>query len=128
MNWNVNELITLILKMVVVPGILYGLTVLKNYLYGRVRIEQIKGILEMAQNAVQKAVQETTQTYVDNIKGTDKWDDQAQLNAFNLAKEKAKVILSKDCWAILTQVVGDVNAYLQASIEAEVKKQKSLTE
>ena len=82
------------------------------------KYEQLNKYIDSAQSAIYTAVMTVTQTFVDNIKGTDKWNDEAK----NDAKQKA--IISEDAKIAINEIFGDFQTYLVTTIEQAVKNTK----
>ena len=74
--------------------------------------------------AVSNAVLHTAQTYVDTLKDSGTWTEENQREALKRAVAQAKALLTVDVHRILTEAHYDVNEYLSALIEAEVKAEK----
>ena len=62
----------------------------------------------------------TNQTYVNNLKDKNAFDEQAQAEAFKRTYESVMAVLSADAKEYLTHIYGDLNAYITNRIEAEV--------
>lgn len=86
--------------------------------------EMLKKYIEMLSTTISDCVSATTQTYVDNLKASGKFDEEAQKIAFNKTFEAVMNILTEDAKEYLTEVYGDLNTYITNRIEAEVKAQK----
>lgn len=82
--------------------------------------------IDMAENAVYKAVMETNQTYVDSLKKENVFDSAAQSEALNKSLGKAKAILSTEAKSILESAFGDINVYLTTSIESLIRTTKTV--
>ena len=66
----------------------------------------------------------TNQTYVDALKAENAFDKDAQAIAFQKTFDAIMNVLSADAKEYLTNIYGDLNAYITARIEAEVKANK----
>lgn len=66
----------------------------------------------------------TNQTYVDALKKENAFTKEAQIEAFNKTFNAVMNVLSQEAKEYLTNIYGDLNAYITARIEAEVKAQK----
>ncbi len=119
-----NELIAMIVQAVLVPLIIWGIVEAKRYLTAKIKNVEVERILEQATDAAQKCAAEVGQTYVDNIKGTDKWTAENQQKALGLAMAKARAMLTQEGINLLQETTGSVNGYLQAAIEEAVREQK----
>lgn len=62
----------------------------------------------------------TNQTYVNNLKDKNAFDEQAQAEAFRRTYESVMAVLSADAKEYLTHIYGDLSAYITNRIEAEV--------
>lgn len=122
MNWN--QIFELVIQMLIIPLIAYGLALLRGYIVRRVKIAQVESILLQATLAVEIAVKETAQTYVDELKDLDIFGEDAHLAAFRKAKARALQILTPSAQELLERAVGDVNNYIEALIEATVNDRK----
>lgn len=83
-----------------------------------------KELLAEVTEAVTTAVTYTSQTYVDALKKHGIFDKEAQLEALWKSKDKALSLLSASAKDVLTEVYGNLGAYLETKIEAEVWAQK----
>ena len=92
---------------------------LKTLVSSKVKNAKAKELLTAALDAIEAATKATQQTFVDNIKRTDRWTKEAQqvalTNAVNTAKAQMsdKVIsyIQKNCG-------GDVDAWCKTQVEA----------
>lgn len=117
-------LLEMFLRVVFVPIVIYGLKIAQNYLQSKNENEQMNAIIAQAMHAVEIAVADTTQTYVDALKEQGMFTQQAHQYAFQMSKEKALSILAPKTQELLEQSFNDVGEYIQTLIEAEVLKQK----
>ena len=62
----------------------------------------------------------TNQTYVDALKEIDAFDEKAQKEAFNRTFQAVMAILNDEAKKYLTEIYGDLTAYISNKIEAEV--------
>lgn len=131
MNWS--ELLNILLKLFVFPlaGILC--TFIVNFI--KVKTQQIidntksdtaSKYIKMAEETVTACVIATNQTFVEALKKAGKFDKEAQIEAFNRTKEAVLNILSVDAQKYLVEVVGDIDVFLNALIEAQVSNNKLL--
>ena len=91
-----NELLTTLIQVVVIPAIPVLVTYLVKYLKAkaeqtttRIDNELVRVYLQEAVDAVLQAVTYTAQTYVDKLKKQGKWNEEAQKIAFIPAKNVA---------------------------------------
>lgn len=86
----------------------------------------IKAFLAEATDAVSTAVTYTSQTFVDALKKEGNFDKEKQQEALKKSLDKAISLLSESAKNALTDIYGDLEAYLTSKIEAEVRSQKTL--
>jgi hypothetical protein len=77
-----------------------------------------------AGDAAATAVLYVSQTYADTLKQSGAFTAENQREAFSKAMTKAKQLLTADAARFLEEAYGDLNAYLTAKIEAEIKARK----
>ena len=118
MTWNevIMYIIETMLKLIVV--------VIIPYLFNQVRIKlqndtQIK-YLGMFEQLVKDAVSQVQQTYVENMKAEDLFDEKAQIEAFDMVKSTVLNMMNDRMMKIVMEAVGDFDEYLRNKIEAQV--------
>ena len=87
----------------------------------------IKAFLAEAADAVSTAVTYTSQTFVDALKKEGNFNKDKQQEALKKSLDKAISLLSESAKNALTDIYGDLEAYLTSKIEAEVRSQKTGT-
>ena len=90
--------------------------------------QSLNQYVDMAQNAIEKAVMQTMQVYVDTLKKQDKFDKAAQKEAKNKAIETAKALISEESKNAIILLYNDFDVFLDANIEALVSANKSTIE
>lgn len=80
--------------------------------------------ITMVAQTITDCVIATNQTYVETLKQQGSFDAEAQKIAFQKTLDAVVAVLSDDAKAYLTELYGDVTAYLTTRIEAEVNVQK----
>ena len=83
-----------------------------------------QGYITEIADAVSAAVAATSQTYVDALKQTGKFDLEAQKEAAQKALTACLASISPAAQAFIEALYGDLKEYLTTKIEAEVRKQK----
>ena len=78
----------------------------------------------MTDDIVENVVMYVSQTFADDMKQKDQWTKENQTEAFKRAADMAKSLLTAEAAKFLTEAYGDLNKYLAAKIEAEVRLQK----
>ena len=128
---DVTQIIIVIIKLIIAPLLIWGIREGVAFLKTKAAAVQsteardkIQYYLDMAAFAIQTAVIETQQTFVDSIKGTDGWDQATMSEALARSMERAKVIMGSAVYDGLTEAVGDVNEWITAHIEQSVRETK----
>ena len=80
--------------------------------------------IAMLTETISACVTATTQTYVEALKKQNAFTEEAQKEAFQLTFNAVLAVLTDDAKKYLTEIYGDLNAYITTKIEAEVKAQK----
>lgn len=80
--------------------------------------------IAMVAQTITDCVIATNQTYVETLKKQGSFDTEAQKIAFQKTLDAVIAVLSDDAKAYLSELYGDVTAYLTTRIEAEVNLQK----
>lgn len=86
--------------------------------------EQINKYIDLAKGTIIDVVKAGAQTTVDALKKNGEFTKEKQEEVFNEAKKEITKILSEDVKKTLEEAYGDVNAWLENRIEAEVKNLK----
>lgn len=86
--------------------------------------ETLKKYIGMLDSTITACVLTTTQTYVEALKRQGEFDAAAQKQAFQQTKNAVLSILSEEAKNYLSEALGDLNAYIDNKIEAEVKLSK----
>ena len=76
-------------------------------------------------NAILAAVEYVNQTFVDSLKASGSFDEEAQRKAFEMAKEAALASLSAGTYKWLERSFVDLDAWLTVQIESAVKAVKT---
>lgn len=131
MNWL--EMLQQIFQICIIPllGVLttYLVMFIKNKsaaLQEQTDNELYKKYIALLDETITKCVIATNQTYVEALKNKNAFDPEAQKKAFEMTYQSVLAILSKDAQEYLTEAVGDLNAYIVKSIEAQVNANKAV--
>lgn len=81
--------------------------------------------MTMLQDTVIDCVIATNQTYVEALKTQGKFDAEAQKLAFQKTYDAVMQILTEDAVTYLNEALGDLDAYVNTLIEAQVNMQKT---
>lgn len=86
--------------------------------------ELLKKYTTMLSETVIECVIATKQTYVETLKATGSFDEEAQKHAFEMTYEAILKVLSEEAKEYLSAAYGDLTAYITNRIEAEVNLNK----
>lgn len=128
---NFNEVLTLLWKLGLLPIIPLLVIYLKAFIQTKTdelklktHNEELNKYIGIATDTLQTVVTEVSQTYVDELKELNKFDKEAQLIAFNMAKDKFENIVTEDTKKAIKEVVADYDEWINSNIEAIVKDNK----
>jgi hypothetical protein len=125
MNWL--ELLYEILEVCIIP--LLGVLTVYAVKFIKTKSDEIatksdndlaKKYVSLLSNTISDCVIATNQTYVEALKKDNAFTKEAQEEAFKLTYNAVMNVLSDDAKIYLTNLYGDLTAYIQTKIEAEV--------
>lgn len=132
MEWL--ELLADIFEVCIIPllGVLTAyvvkyIQVKSNEITAKSENELIDKYTKMLADTITACVKATNQTYVDALKKQDKFDMEAQKNAFDMTLNSVLDILNADAKEYLSEAFGDLNTYITQQIEASVNVNKKPT-
>lgn len=129
MNWS--QILSQLFEVCLIPilGILTAYLVafiktkIKN-LQDKTDNNTIDKYLGMLERTITACVLATNQTYVDSLKESNSFDEEAQKVAFEKTYQAVINILSQEAKEYLTAAYGDLTQLITQKIEAQVKIQK----
>ena len=80
--------------------------------------------IRMVDETISSCVIAVTQTYVDALKKENAFTKEAQKEAFKMAYNSVMSLLTVEAKEYLTNIYGDLSAYIATRIEAEVQLRK----
>lgn len=96
-----------------------------NEIKTNIKNEKIRNVIDEVVDIVYRAVVQTNQVYVDSLKNSGTFDEEAAKTAFSKTKNTIMNLLSNSMISIITEVYGDFNTYIDTLIESIVNEQKS---
>ena len=127
MNEVYYKILITAVAVVVLPLLAWGITYLVNFLKAKaseIENETIREAVIKAISIVEQAVLYVMQTYVDSLKRAGNFDKEAQEEAFNKAKEKAKELINEEMQKTIENGYGDFDTWLETRIEQTVRETK----
>lgn len=122
MDWKdlLIYIIQTLCGLVITVGIPYLFTLLRK----KIKDEKLERIINRVENIVSKTVILVNQTYVDALKETDMFDNEAQKAAFEMCKEKVLAMLNDESIKAIAETFGDFDEWIRTLIEAYVRENK----
>lgn len=122
MDWN--QLLLYILEtligLVITVGIPYAFSLLRQ----KVKNEQMQRVISRVEKLVSDTVRVINQTYVDEMKEKDLFDEKAQKEAFELCKQNVLCLLNKEAYDAICETFGDFEGWIRTQIESTVRAEK----
>lgn len=94
------------------------------WISSKIKDEKMKRILNEALQIVSNGVDFVYQTYVEGLKGTSLWDENAMKEASSRAMEYVKANLTEDAKAFISKNGKDLAEWIKEQIEIAVQKSK----
>lgn len=113
-----TDIIALIIETALIPILGWAVAKFTAYLDEKIKNETAEKYVDFAVDAVYTAVQQTMQTYVSALKKSGEWNAETAETAFNNAKALALVTMGTKTQEAVTEMAGDLDAWLDAKIEA----------
>jgi len=118
MDWQ--AILLTVISLVLTTVLTFAGEKLVAWLNTKIKNGKALGFLTSATNIVIGAVKATYQTYVEALKGKNMFDGTAQKNALEMAKNAAIGQLSADAKAYIEQTYGDVEKWIEGTIESVI--------
>ena len=97
----------------------------KRQIINQIENDKLRSYVDVALDAVSKAVLNVFQTYVDSLKNSGKFNKQAQNEAKSKAIALATSMITEDVRNAVNVLYGDFDKWLDATIESLVREDKS---
>ena len=129
MNWStilpqLFEIVLVPLLSIGVVYVIYFLNAKTKELKDKTDNDLYDKYLDMLNSTITQCVIATTQTYVSSLKQQGKFDEEAQKIAFQKTYDNVMSILTAESKYYLQTALGDLEAYVNSKIEAEVALNK----
>jgi len=125
MNEIIISIISVVVTSVVLPLITLGGTKLIQLINQKIKDEKTRNLLTGLTTIVERAVRSVTQTYVDSLKKSGSFDQEAQLIALSIAKEEVFKQLNEETKIFIKDNYGDINAFVTTQIESTINLLKT---
>lgn len=115
---NFQEILFSALGTLITGLLTWGTTVLIQWLNTKIKNKELAALAEMVAVVTKDAVKATYQTYVESLKGTDAWTEEAQEKALQDALGTILSELSEGAIKYIQDNHGDVQTYLTTLIHS----------
>ena len=109
---------------VLVPLIKRAGDALTDQIKERTKSDKLALSVQRASDVVEQVVVAITQTYVDDLKKSGSFDEDAQKQALQMAKEAAVALISDEVQQLISEHYNDFTDWLLSAIEAAVAHSK----
>lgn len=124
MNEIVVNVIAVVVTSVVIPLVTLLGAKLTQLINGKIKDDETKKVIEEINRIVSTNVSFVFQTYVENLKKKDKFDDKAQSYALRYAQEKILNDLGDIAKEHILEHYGDINGWIITQIESTIYEMK----
>lgn len=131
MGEEINIYIKTLLEGIAVPCVIFltqiivrFVTTYMNKIKEQQKNEELNKYFDIVQDAIVKSVLTTNQVFVDNLKGQNLFDEDAQKQAYEQTRDNVLAIITDSQKALIESAVGDFEKWLKAQIEAQVAAAK----
>lgn len=135
MSENMLQMIAEIINVCVIPLLGVLVTYLVKYINAKskeletqVDNDTAKKYINMLTTTITNCVVATNQTYVESLKKQGKFDAEAQKTAFSMTLSAVQELLTTEAKTYLSELYGDLDAYITTQIEAAVNRNKTTIE
>lgn len=120
MNEIIISIISVVVTSVVLPLITLGGTKLIQLINQKIKDEKTRNLLTGLSTIVERSVRSVTQTYVDSLKKSGKFDQEAQQVALTLAKEEVLKELNQETKSFIETNYGSITDFVTTQIESTI--------
>jgi hypothetical protein len=87
--------------------------------------DKLNKIIDKVQESIYTIVDATNQAFVDSLKKSNRFDKEAAAAAKDIAIDKANAMLTEEAIKAITQVKGDIDVFIDTTIESAVRALKN---
>ena len=125
MNEILLNILATVVTCIILPLISFLGFKLSQFLNSKIKDEKAKTLLNQANEIVMNAVRSVFQTYVESLKNSGSFNEDAQAIALGKAKTIINAELTGELKTFLIQNYGDLTSWITNSIEASIYKLKN---
>lgn len=129
-NELLNQILYIVLTMILPVVATYIVNLIRtkikesNIIAEKTKNEDLAELVKNAMDDVMDAVLYVNQTYVDALKASNGFDEEAQTIAFNKARSKALNLISEGAKNAINELYGSFDKWLELKIESSVNVAK----
>ena len=125
MNEILLNVLSIVVTAVIIPVISFLGFKLSQFLNSKIKDEKARALFNKANEIVLNAVRSVFQTYVESLKNSGGFNEEAQKIAFGKAKTIITSELTEELKTFITENYGDLTSWITNSIEAAIYKLKN---
>ena len=125
MNEILLNVLSIIVTAVIIPVISFLGYKLSQFLNSKIKDEKARNLLNKANEIVLNAVRSVFQTYVESLKNSGSFNEDAQKIAFSKAKSIILNQMTDELKSFITKNYGDLEEWIRNQIEASIYKLKN---
>jgi len=115
---TVSTVLQTLVTAVVIPALIFIGKAAFDWLKTKTTNAKLQKYLDGANDAISTATAEVMQTFVTTLKNNGTFTKEAQIQALQMARDKAIIIMGVAAYKALPEIVGDVQVWLTSKIEA----------
>ncbi len=125
MTWNevIMYIINVMFKLIITAAIPYLFTIARAKIKGDLQNKY----LTRAEQLIIDAVNQVQQTYVDNMKAENLFDEKAQIEALDMVKSNVLSMMNSRMMEVVMESVGDFDEWIRNIIESRVYMNKQIS-
>lgn len=125
---NLNSIVITTILSIFVPVISSALTIIvKRWVDEKIKDmenKKLQSLIREGTDIILKSVDYVQQTYVDNIKNQNFFNEDAQREAFLLARDRALGLLPAEIYRVIDSRYGSTESFVETIIESYIAKSK----
>ena len=123
LNTTLNSILMLVLTLAIPALLAVGAKMLNDYIKARAqssKSEYLRTMFGHIGDTIESVVNHTTQTYVKELKASDKFDLEEQKSALIKSRNAALSMLNDEAIQLIETTHGDLNKWIETQIESVV--------
>jgi len=125
----VESILMMVLTLVIPALVAYGMKKVNDFVKVKVKAsnsEYVRNMFEHIGDTIESVVNQTTQTYVKELKDLETFDLGEQRMALQITKEKLAHMINAESVALIEMLHGDAGKWIETQVESIIAKQKNI--